>query len=138
VRAYVDSSALVKRVIRETESTSLIAALRDLKQRGFSIQTSVLGAIEVSRGIRARLDLDPPTDVVDSVELALAGIEQVEISEPVVTLARRLFPISLRSLDAIHLASALLVNANVVVAYDRRLLTAASELGFRTLSPGMD
>ncbi len=138
MRAYVDSSALVKRVIRETESTSLIAALRDLKQRGFSIQTSVLGAIEVSRGIRARLDLDPPTDVVDSVELALAGIEQVEISEPVVTLARRLFPISLRSLDAIHLASALLVNANVVVAYDRRLLTAASELGFRTLSPGMD
>ncbi len=138
MRAYVDSSALVKRVIRETESASLVAALRDLKQRGFSIQTSVLGVIEVSRGIRARLDLDPPTEVVDSVELALAGIEQVEISEPVVTLARRLFPISLRSLDAIHLASALLVNANVVVAYDRRLLTAASELGFRTLSPGMD
>ncbi len=101
------------------------------------MQTSALGVIEVSRGIRARMDLHSPASVVDAVEVALAGIEQVEISEPVVALARRLFPTSIRSLDAIHLASAVLVNASVVVAYDRRLLAAASELGFRTLSPGM-
>jgi predicted nucleic acid-binding protein len=137
VRVYVDSSALIKRVIRETESASLIVALRELNERGSSMQTSALGVIEVSRGIRARLDLHSPASVVDAVEVALAGIEQVEISEPVVALARRLFPTSIRSLDAIHLASAVLVNASVVVAYDRRLLAAASELGFRTLSPGM-
>jgi predicted nucleic acid-binding protein len=137
VRVYVDSSALIKRVIRETESASLIVALRELNERGSSMQTSALGVIEVSRGIRARMDLHSPASVVDAVEVALAGIEQVEISEPVVALARRLFPTSIRSLDAIHLASAVLVNASVVVAYDRRLLAAASELGFRTLSPGM-
>jgi hypothetical protein len=44
----------------------------------------------------------------------------------------------LRSLDAIHLATATLVNADLVCAYDQRLLLAASELGLRTISPGVD
>lgn len=138
MRAYCDSSALIKRVVTETESPHLIEALDELVTQGFVLQTSVLGAIEVSRGIRARFDVDPPSWIVEAIEGALAGVHQAEISEPVVALARRLFPTSIRSLDAIHLASAVMVNADLVVAYDRRLLTAASELGFRTLSPGLD
>jgi hypothetical protein len=74
--------------------------------------------------------------IIDQIETALAGVAQIDISEPVIALARRLFPTSIRSLDAIHLASATLLDADVIVAYDQRLLTAASELGFRTLSPG--
>jgi len=54
----------------------------------------------------------------------------------VVGVARRLGPSSLRSLDAIHLATASIMAADVVIAYDGRLLRAAEELGFRTLSPG--
>ncbi len=138
MRAYFDSSALIKRVIGEVESPALVDVVRDLRAHGAALQTSVLGAVEVSRGIRVRFELEAPATVVDSVEVALAGVEQIEISDPVIALARRLFPTSIRSLDAIHLASAVLISADVIVAYDRRLLTAASELGFRTLSPGAE
>ena len=106
MRGCFDSSALIKRVITEVESPALVNVVRDLHAHGAALQTSVLGA--------------------------------VEISDPVITLARRLFPTSIRSLDAIHLASAVLISADLVVAYDRRLLTAASELGLRTLSLGTE
>ena len=56
--------------------------------------------------------------------------------ETVVSLARRIGPITLRSLDAIHLATATLIDADLVIAYDERLLLAAEELGFATASPG--
>ncbi len=138
MKAYLDSSALIKRVVTERESAELIAALRGHHADGYELMTSMLGSVEVSRGIRARLDLEPPRAILDQVETALAGVTQIDISEPVIALARRLFPTSIRSLDAIHLASAVLVSADVVIAYDRRLLTAAAELGFRTASPGSD
>ena len=138
MKAYLDSSALIKRVVTERESAELIVALRAHHAGGYELVTSVLGSVEVSRGIRARLDLEPPGAILDQVETALAGVTQIDISEPVIALARRLFPTSIRSLDAIHLASAVLVSADVVIAYDTRLLTAASELGFRTSSPGSD
>ncbi len=136
MKAYLDSSALIKRVVTEPDSADLILALRAHHTGGYELVTSMLGAVEVSRGIRIRLDREPPTAVVDQVETALAGVTQIDISEPVIALARRLFPTSIRSLDAIHLASAALVSADVVIAYDRRLLEAASVVGFRTLSPG--
>jgi predicted nucleic acid-binding protein len=136
VKAYLDSSALIKRVVAEPESAELILAVRGMHADGYELVTSMLGSVEVSRGVRARLDREPPTVIIDQIETALAGVAQIDISEPVIALARRLFPTSIRSLDAIHLASATLLDADVIVAYDQRLLTAASELGFRTLSPG--
>ena len=45
-------------------------------------------------------------------------------------------PPRLRMLDAIHLATALYVDADEVVAYDRRLLDAAEEQGLSTAAPG--
>lgn len=138
MKAYLDSSALLKRSLAEPESNTLMDEVEEHLEEGYVLYTSALGAIEVSRAMRARLDVDAPQDVVDGVEDALAGVTQIDISEPVIALARRLFPTSIRSLDAIHLASAVLVSADVVIAYDKRLLTAASELGFRTSSPGSD
>lgn len=65
----------------------------------------------------------------------MAGIAECPITEQVSDIARRLGPSTLRSLDAIHLATAALLSADLVCAYDQRMLTAASELGFRTVSP---
>lgn len=44
----------------------------------------------------------------------------------------------MRSLDAIHLASAVADDADLFIGYDKRLLVVAEEMGFRTLSPGVD
>ena len=57
------------------------------------------------------------------------------VTEQVVSIARRIGPTSLRSLDAIHLASAAVLDVDLVCAYDQRMLIAAAELGFRTVSP---
>ncbi|MEO6144933.1 MAG: hypothetical protein ABIP19_13225 [Dermatophilaceae bacterium] len=51
-------------------------------------------------------------------------------------LARRLTPPVLRTLDAMHLASALLVDADVLVSYDQRLLETTKTHGISISSPG--
>jgi predicted nucleic acid-binding protein len=135
VLAYVDSSALSKRALDERESDALEAALARLASEEVVLISSSLTWVEVARSIRSRLDAEPPADVVSAVETAVSGVVAFPISEQVVSLASRLGPSTLRTLDALHLASATLLNVDVVLAYDRRMLTAAAELGFRTMSP---
>jgi predicted nucleic acid-binding protein len=137
VRVYFDSSALLKRVLREPERESFAEAFRGLISAGAEFSSSSLAWVEVSRTIRVRLEAEAPPRIIDLIEIALSGIEEFPISEQVVDIALRLGPASIRSLDAIHLASASLLGADLVCAYDQRLLGAAEELGFRTLSPGL-
>lgn len=137
MRVYFDSSALLKRVLREPERMSFTEAFRGLISAGAEFSSSSLAWVEVSRTIRVRLEAEAPRRIIDLIEIALSGIEEFPISEQVVDIAQRLGPTSIRSLDAIHLASASLLGADLVCAYDQRLLGAAEELGFRTLSPGL-
>lgn len=130
------SSAMVKRSIRERESVELVLSLTQHTERGDTLAASSLGLVEISRMIRGRLDHELPARIQDLILGALSGVNEAPIDESVVSPARRLGPASLRSLDAIHLATAVLLDADLVVAYDDRLLAAASELGFDTLSPG--
>jgi predicted nucleic acid-binding protein len=137
MQVYVDSSALVKRVIDEAESSQLVSALESYRQAsGDELHSSTLAWIEVSRTIRVRTALDDPLSIAEFVEVALSGVSSLPISDQVVSIARRISPPLLRTLDAIHLASAALVDADLVIAYDTRLLSAARELGFATASPG--
>lgn len=136
MRVYLDSSALVKRAIEEAESHELEAALRRYTREQDILFASALATVEVSRIVRSRLDDELPAIVNELIEVALGGIAECGLSPQVVGVARRLGPSSLRSLDAIHLATASIVAADVVIGYDQRLLRAAEELGFRTLSPG--
>lgn len=133
---YADSSALVKRALQEAESGPLVEALARYVESGARLFTSSLGTIETTRIIRQRLDQVDPFTVVDLIGAALSGIIEYPMTEQVASIAARLGPSSLRSLDAIHLATATLLSADLVCAYDRRLLASASELGFRTISPG--
>ena len=135
MRVYIDSSALVKRGVREACSDELEAALDSFGEG--NCYSSVLGSIEVSRALRSRLDHSDPSVMADLIDVALSGVHEVALSRRVSDFARRIGSRELRSLDAIHLASATLVNADLVVAYDARLLRVASELGFATVSPGV-
>ena len=135
MRVYVDSSALLKRVFAESDSRPLISTLRDFQQADTALVTSSLAWVEISRAVRAYANTESNVEVDNLVEVSLSGVLEKPITSEVIALARRLNPPVLRSLDAIHLATALLVDADVILAYDLRLIQAAAELKIRTLSP---
>lgn len=137
MRVYLDSSALVKLALNEPESAELSVTVGRHRGDNDFLMSSALATVEVSRILRSRLDDQPPHYVNDLIDLALGGVAECALSSQVIGIARRLGPGSLRSIDAIHLATASIVAADLVIAYDARLLAAASELGFRTASPGM-
>jgi predicted nucleic acid-binding protein len=135
VRVYVDSSALLKRALVEAESEALKASLKDHVRQGAALVSSSLAWVEVSRGVRACMARESKADVDHVSDRALSGVLERPMSAEVIALARRLQPAVLRSLDAIHLASAILLDVDVVVAYDQRLVEAARHHGMNVSSP---
>lgn len=135
MRVYLDSSALLKRVFAEAESPALLSRLSGYVEEDASLASSSLAWIEVSRAVRMAGIGDATLRVEELTSTALSGVLEQPISAEVVALARRLPPPTLRSLDAIHLASAMLLDADLVIAYDQRLLDAAEHQGLSIASP---
>ena len=94
--------------------------------------SSELSTIELLRTCR-RID----EGAIGSATSLLAGLDLLAIDRSIVEQASTVTPNELRSLDAIHLASALSVNAHLTafVAYDSRLCSAALHAGIRVESP---
>jgi predicted nucleic acid-binding protein len=127
--AYLDSSAVVKLVIPEAESKELLDFVRQL-DRAISSELTV---IEVGR---AASRANGEAGLNRAVE-ACRRIDLQPIDSHIIDRARRLQPAGLRSLDAIHLASALEPRvAPILVAYDNRLLEAAQDHSLTVASPG--
>jgi uncharacterized protein len=126
---YVDTSALLKRVFVEDESSQVRAILRRRSADGDLIAASELAWVEVSRALlRAGVD-----DVGSALRAACAGIARQPIDPLVMTRARSIGPATLRSLDAIHLAAAISVGAVEVLTFDHRLAEAAESLGLKAI-----
>jgi predicted nucleic acid-binding protein len=138
VRVYVDSSALIKRSVQETESEALEAALDQYVSDNAVMVSSSMARIEVSRAMQSRLHGGSygEAEIHEAVEGALSGIAERLITEDVVGLARRVGPPVLRTLDAIHLATAILLDVDMVVAYDTRLVNACRHNGLPVTMPG--
>jgi uncharacterized protein len=117
---YLDSSALVKLVVLEPES----AALREFLRGHVLRVSSALAEVEVPRALK-RAGYGA-TEGRRATEL-LARIALVEIDRRILRTAATLTPPDLRSLDAIHLATALSVGHDLagIVTYDQRLSDAA-------------
>lgn len=116
---YLDASAIVKLVVEEAETEALRAWLR---RRRSPRVTSDLSRVEVPRAcMRAQ-----PTSLL-AAQRAVARLSTVPLTRKVLSSAAALQPPGLRSLDAVHLASALAVREplRAFVAYDDRLLDAA-------------
>ena len=126
---YVDSSALVKLVIDESESVALTRELRDRP----TVVSSALALVEVLRAVRiqSRGDLNAETRARE----LLASCQLVHPRDRVLEDAAGLASADLRTLDAIHLASALQVAPDAVVTYDRRLAEAATAARLSLLAP---
>ncbi len=124
--AYADASALVKLVIGEPESASMHAFIEAFDE----VVTSQVGIIETRRTASRR---GGPTGLLDTV---LAAVGALEIDAAIAATAAVLEPPSLRTLDAIHLASALsLYHVDAFVTYDARLAEAARAIGLPVASP---
>jgi predicted nucleic acid-binding protein len=136
MRLYIDSSALIKRVIAEQESADVVDFLDSHHQQGDLLASSSLAWVEVSRAVLARVKSS--TTAGELIEDAMSGIDERSMSADAVSLARRIEPLTLRSLDAIHLASAVLIDADVVVTYDDRLADACRRNALAVASPGRD
>lgn len=125
---YLDSSAVVKLVVTEPESR----ALRRYLTRRTPLVSSALARTEV---LRALLPAGEPAlargrEVVQSLDL-------IRVNDRVLSAAGVVLPAEVPSLDAIHLATAQLLGADLarIVTYDIRMIDAAAKLGLRTTSP---
>ena len=128
---YLDSSALLKLLHDEAESVALADWLAT--RTGTPIVSSELAKVEVVRACR-RIN---PATLTEATAL-IAGLDLIPLSGAVIDQAAEVGGTTLRSLAAIHLASALSIHAELsaFVAYDHRLAEAASTAGLELLAPG--
>ena len=125
---YVDSSAIVKLVVPEPETKALRDLLRSWPER----VSSVVALIEVERVAR-RIG----GGTIRRARTVLSRIALVELDDEVVGIAAALEPPALRTLDAIHLGTALSLRSDLgaVCAYDARLSAAAASKSLEVLAP---
>jgi|SRR5579875_379686 len=132
MRLYLDSSALVKLVQREVQSDALRRFLR--RHRADQLVTSALSRVEVVRAVL----MGGPAAIAHA-RRQLSRLDQILLSTEVLDRAATLAPnVQLRSLDAIHLAAAQVVGADLraLVTYDLRMAEAAQNLGLAVERPG--
>jgi hypothetical protein len=128
---YLDSAAVVKLIHAEAESAALRDWLDERAETGWI--SSVLTEIESFRAL-ARYAPDAVTrlpDVLDQIDL-------IGLDPPIRILAQTARPATVRSLDAIHLGTALHAGRALTwfVTYDKRLLDAALAAGLPADAPG--
>jgi len=126
IQAYFDSSAIMKLTGAEAESEALIDYLRDTP---VEVSTSVLAQVEVLRNLRKQ--------PVESEE-AMNGFYLLAFDEEVRRQAVIVGGKTLRSLDAIHIATALAIGNRDLhfVTYDIRQAEAARQAGLKVIQPG--
>lgn len=133
---YLDTSAAIKLIHDEVHSSSLREWL--VSQPQATLVSSSLIHVEIHRAVR-QID----TSLSEWVTEVLNAVNQVEISHDILERAGSLPDAELRSLDAIHLATALLVaslpqtSELVMVSYDQRLNLIAERAGIITIQPGV-
>ncbi|MDP1876650.1 MAG: type II toxin-antitoxin system VapC family toxin [Actinomycetota bacterium] len=116
----------MKRMLSEADSPDVEDVLHVLADLGMSLATSRIAHVEVARTLRSVM---PGTDLADLLAGVWHDVDTLEVGRDVLRLASGVPVVHLRALDAIHVASALLCEATVVVTRDRRMARACSDLG---------
>jgi uncharacterized protein len=131
---FLDSAAIVKMIRREVESAALEAWLGNQEDKELVASSLVL--TEVPRALRRS---DPAR--LAAVPTVLARLDRVPVDDTVLATAAAYSDPMLRTLDAIHLATAQSlvlegISLTALVTYDKRLLAAADDIGLPTAAPG--
>jgi predicted nucleic acid-binding protein len=127
---YLDSAAIVKLVHAESESQALRDWLDERAEVGWI--SSVLAEVESSRALARHAPA-----AVARLHLVLDLVDLVDLDAGTRILAQTVKPATVRSLDAIHLATALRVEPRLTsfVTYDKRLADAARVAGLTVDAP---
>ena len=126
---YADSSAILKLLIVEKESAALTNFI------DFTIKSSALTRVEI---IRVLHKIAP--EKIAQAQVILAGIDLTPLNPAILSAAENFAPaITLKSLDALHVASVIFLGAAVegLITYDKATIKNAKELGITVVSPGM-
>lgn len=128
---YLDSSALLKLLYEEPESAALVSWVE--QRVGTPVVTSELAKVEVLRACR-RIR----AEALPSARALLSQLDLIPLSGHVIAAACEVGADPLRTLDALHLASALSIrdDLSAFVAYDARLVEAAAAAGLLCVQPG--
>ncbi len=126
---YLDSSAFIKLVVEETESAAVRAFLANHGARRVS------SALLRTESLRAVRHLGP--DALVTVRDGLRRVDLIGIDDRILDAAGILEPQVLRTLDAIHLATAMAIGDDLeaIVTYDVRMVDAARVMGLSTATP---
>ncbi len=126
IKAYFDSSAIFKLGCEGKETFALIEFL---EEGAVEASTSVLAEVEVTRNLRHRQ--------LDQAE-AVRGFHLITVDEDIRRAAIELGDRTLKSLDAIHIATALAIGDRDLqfITYDNRQADAARQAGLKVIQPG--
>lgn len=125
---YLDTSAAIKLIVSEQESTHLIRVIeaeRPVLVACRLLETELRRAAQRLEAVTQR----HVTELLDRLDL-------YELNPAVLTQAGLLPGTHLRSLDAVHLAAALAIGVDSMVTYDTRMVDAARDVGLVPLHPG--
>jgi predicted nucleic acid-binding protein len=130
MQLYLDSSALVKLVVREAGSSALRTYLAerrsDVRMAAALARTEVVRAVAMHRSI----------ELVDIARSIIARLHLVPLNNRLLDAAATTLPPELRALDAIHLAAAMTApDLRAIVTYDKRLTEAAATAGLAVVAP---
>lgn len=129
MRYYLDTSAAMKLLVGERESPALASALDSLGDDAVVIASWLLHTELHCAAARRGIATTPRIEaVLDSV--VLVDVERSDLTDAPTIGA------GLRSQDALHLATALRVDAEQLITYDAEQAEAARRAGMRVLAPG--
>jgi hypothetical protein len=125
---YLDSSAVLKLIFTEKETPALDKVMSN------KVITSTLTRVEVKRAVN-RINpekLNVANDVLEQIQYVELDSQTLQLAEAFT------FEITLRTLDAIHVASILRISDAVIgiISYDKQLITNSRNMGIMVLSPG--
>lgn len=126
---YVETSAAAKLLFEEAESVTLARQIDDLIDGEIPLLSSDLLETELRRAAqRGDATQQNVTDLLERFDL-------MAMDQSIYRSAGLLPGGNLRSLDALHIAVALRVSADVMITYDQRQIDACRSIGLNTLSP---
>ena len=125
---YIDSSAILKLIFTEKETPALDKVMDN------KMVTSTLTRVEVKRAV-SRIN---STNLKVATEV-LAQLQYTDLDSQTLNLAEAFSPdVTLRTLDAVHVASVLRISDAVegIITYDKQMIANAERMGIKVLSPG--